>query len=226
MANYLVVTIKSWNIANFNKLKAQDKKNKWFLITAKEDLTPEKIKEINPKYIFFPHWSWIIPKNIYENFNCIVFHMTDLPYGRGGSPLQNLIVRGHKDTKISAIKVVGQLDAGDIYLKKDLKLEGSAQKIFQRASLIIFKMMKFIVKTNPQPTAQTGKVVSFDRRKPDEGDISKLKELGKIYDYIRMLDGEGYPPAFLQLNDVRLEFDKAQLKDGEVIASVKIKIVK
>ena len=46
--------------------------------------------------------------------------MTDLPYGRGGSPLQNLIVRGHKHTMISAIKCVKELDAGPIYLKKPL----------------------------------------------------------------------------------------------------------
>ena len=30
--------------------------------------------------------------------------MTDLPYGRGGSPLQNLIIRGFESTKISAIE--------------------------------------------------------------------------------------------------------------------------
>jgi len=37
---------------------------------------------------------WIILKEIFENYEIILFHMTDLPYGRGGSPLQNLIVRG------------------------------------------------------------------------------------------------------------------------------------
>ena len=70
--------------------------------------------------------------------------MTDLPYGRGGSPLQNLIVRGHSETKISALKVEKKLDTGDIYLKKNLSLEGSAQKIFQRANTSIIDMIKEI----------------------------------------------------------------------------------
>ena len=48
--------------------------------------------------------------------------MTDLPYGRGGSPLQNLIVRGHKETKISAIKVVKELDAGPVLSSLELML--------------------------------------------------------------------------------------------------------
>ena len=46
--------------------------------------------------------------------------MTDLPYGRGGSPLQNLIARGFLETKISAILVEKQLDAGPVYLKMEL----------------------------------------------------------------------------------------------------------
>ena len=150
--NYLVATTKSWNINNFNKLKSLDKENNWFLIIDKNDLVFEKIKKINPRYIFFPHWSWIIPKNIFVGFECVVFHMTDLPYGRGGSPLQNLIVRGHKNTKISAIKVAEGMDTGDIYMKEDIALEGAAQNIFQRCSAIIFnKMIPNIVKNNQKP---------------------------------------------------------------------------
>ncbi len=75
-------------ISNFNLevLRIRDPK----------DLEVSKLLEFSPRYIFFPHWSWIIPKEIYEKFECVIFHMTDLPFGRGGSPLQNLIVRGHK----------------------------------------------------------------------------------------------------------------------------------
>ena len=65
--------------------------------------------------------------------------MTDLPYGRGGSPLQNLIVRGKKDTMLSAIQVEKELDAGAIYMKMPLSLEGSAAQILRRASNIIFE---------------------------------------------------------------------------------------
>ncbi len=75
-------------------LQANNKDLNCWLVTDKKSLTYEKVNDFKPEYIFFPHWSWIIPSEIYENFKCIVFHMTDLPYGRGGSPLQNLISRG------------------------------------------------------------------------------------------------------------------------------------
>src|ERR1700744_965462 len=106
----------------------------------KDDLSYESLNKIKPDYIFFMHWSWLIPENVYSNFNCIVFHMTDLPFGRGGSPLQNLIIRGYNETKISAIKVDAGIDTGDIYLKKDLSLLGTAAEIFTRAGEVIMQM--------------------------------------------------------------------------------------
>jgi len=224
--NYVVATTKSWNVENFKKLKKSDKTNHWFLINKPEDLLFNKLKKINPRFIFFPHWSWIIPSEIYDNFECVVFHMTDLPYGRGGSPLQNLIVRGKKKTKISALRVVKDLDAGPIYLKKDLGLEGSATEIFNRFSRTTFLAIKEIVKKNPIPHSQKGSPVIFKRRKPGESDISDLDSLNKIYDYIRMLDAEGYPPSFLEKNKLRLDFSRAKLVKDGVLAEVKIKIIK
>ena len=109
-------------------IKAKVKNVNIHEIQAKKELTVEIVRRINPKFIFFPHWSYMIPKNIYNSYNCIIFHMTDLPYGRGGSPLQNLIVRGFKTTMISAIKCVKEIDAGPIYQKKPLSLEGSLGK--------------------------------------------------------------------------------------------------
>ncbi len=214
MPAYLVVTIKSWNIENFNRLKQSDTTNEWHVIERKEDLTYERVKKIQPRFIFFPHWSWIIPKEIYEQFECVVFHMTDLPYGRGGSPLQNLIVRGHTETKVSAIHVVKELDAGAIYLKRPLTLNGSANDIFRRLSSITFEMIKEIVSVAPAPVQQTGEIVEFKRRTPIDGDIGMLESIREVYDYIRMLDGEGYPRAFLETEHMRLEFDGAVLDEN------------
>jgi len=218
---YLVVTIKDWNIRNFYKMASEIKAD-WHLITNKEGLTFEKVKTLNPKYIFFPHWSWIIPKEVYSNFECVVFHMTDLPFGRGGSPLQNLIASGIYETKISAVGVMGELDAGPVYLKRDLRLYGSAEEIFIRASDITFDMIRYIIENEPSPTKQEGEPVIFERRTPAESRIPDVRDLNKVFDWIRMLDAEGYPKAFIETENLRLEFSKASLKDGSIVADVKI----
>jgi hypothetical protein len=52
------------------------------LISDPEELTAAKLASINPKFVFSPHWSHRIDSSIYEQFECVTFHMTDLPYGR------------------------------------------------------------------------------------------------------------------------------------------------
>jgi len=227
MQNIIIATIKEWNIENYFKLKNKYKENYNFhLITDKDELTIDNIKEINPKYIFFPHWSWIIKKDIYSNFNCIVFHMTDLPYGRGGSPLQNLIINKVYDTKISALKVDGGLDTGDIYLKKDFNISiGSAEENFIKLSNIIFdKMIPNILANNLIPQKQYGKVTTFKRRKPQDSDILYLKNINinKLYDFIRMVDADGYPKAYINLDKIKIEFTEVQLKSKKLIGRFEV----
>lgn len=221
--NCVVVTIKPWNVENFRLLKEREKKINWHLIKKKDELTLQKLQSINPRYIFFPHWSWIIPKEIWSKFECVVFHMTDLPYGRGGTPLQNLILGGHKATKISAIKVNGGVDEGDIYLKRNLSLSGSAEEIYRRASeIVFFKMIHYIIKHRPEPKKQLGKVIKFTRRTMGESRLPDDLNLKKTYDFIRMLDAEGYPRAFLETDKLHFEFKKAKPMKNKLQTEVEI----
>lgn len=219
----VIATIHSWNINQYRKWTPPMGFTK-HLIISKEQLTYEKLSKLNPEYIFFPHWSWIIPKDIYENFECIVFHMTDLPFGRGGSPLQNLIIRGIYNTKISAIRVVAGMDAGPIYKKRSFNIRtGSAEEMYKRLSKDIFEMMTEITHRRPKPKKQRGSVVLFKRRKPDESRIPPGLAGRKLYDFIRMLDAEGYPVAFIEEGGRRFEFRNANIENDLVISEVAIK---
>lgn len=148
--------------------------------------------------------------------------MTDVPFGRGGSPLQNLISRGIYETKISALRCEKDIDAGPVYIKRGFSLYGSAEEIYIRASKLIFEMIVYIIKNQPDPVKQEGNVVYFKRRCPAESDIRELIELEQVYDFIRMLDAEGYPKAFLETDYLRFEFSRASLKKDCIIADVKI----
>lgn len=194
-----------------------------FRIRTREDLTGDALARINPEFVFFPHWSWLIPEDVYSNFACVIFHMTDLPYGRGGSPLQNLIVRGHKSTVLSALKCVKDIDAGPVYLKKPLLLAGSAEQILQRASDLSEEMIVEIIKDRLVPVPQQGDVVAFRRRTPDDGDLASLLGLKQVYDHIRMLDAEGYPPAFLKTGHLHFEFSGAVSGEEFIQATVRIR---
>ena len=220
----LIATVKSWNLKNVGKLIKKYKKHRFCLLSKKEQFTLDMVKEFKPDIIFVPHWNWIIPKAIYSKYKTIIFHMTDLPFGRGGSPLQNLLSRGIYTTQISAIKCVKNLDAGPVYCKEEFNLHfGSAQEILTEMSNIIFdKMIPYIIEKNPKPQPQKGKVTEFKRRKPKESNVRQLKELVQMYDWIRMLDGEGYPPAYIETPNFRIEFTDAKIKHSEVIAKCRI----
>lgn len=219
---YIIVSEKSWN-KNLIERLSNALPFEWILIDNKDDFNFQNVKLISPTAIFIPHWSYIIPQELYEGYPCIVFHMTDLPYGRGGSPLQNLIIRGFKSTMISALKVVKELDAGDIYLKKELSLNGSAQDIFVKADAVIEEMIIEIVQNKLQPTPQLGVPYIFKRRRPEDGNIAYLDDTEKVYDFIRMLDADGYPSAFLETEHFKFEFTDAQIQNDKTItANVRI----
>jgi methionyl-tRNA formyltransferase len=221
MTNYVVASVKPWNLAAFHEWSSKINGD-WSLITDPGDLTVARLSELAPRYVFFPHWSWRVPNDVFSQFECVCFHMADVPFGRGGSPLQNLIVRGHKDTKLSALKMVEELDAGPVYLKKSLSLLGSAEEIFERSAALTWQLISEICANQPEPAAQSGRVTIFDRRTPDQ---SRLPENGteeSLYDFIRMLDAPTYPKAFIEAGDFRIEFDDAQILDGTLTARAQL----
>ena len=67
MTIHVIVSSEDW-FANHPKTNEFDSLNLRY-ITKDEDLNLENLKSINPKYIFFTHWSLIVKPEIYENFD-------------------------------------------------------------------------------------------------------------------------------------------------------------
>lgn len=220
--SYLVVTIRPWNISAFEEIISHYP-GKWSLITKPENFTLQAVQSLRPRYIFFPHWSEKIPRKIHESYECIGFHETDLPYGRGGSPIQNLIIRGHEETLVSAFRVTDEVDTGPIYLKRPLSLGGRAEDIYGRCSRIVAEMIGEIVESSLLPRPQDGVVSEFKRRTPEESNVNSCETLSAFYNLVRMLDAPEYPKAFFETEGFRFEFDRAELCDGAVKARVTVK---
>jgi methionyl-tRNA formyltransferase len=222
--SYIVAGRQPWNRRVYNDLICHYP-GSWHYVEHKEQLTPEWVDQIQPRYLFFLHWSWFVPETLLNAYECVCFHMTDVPYGRGGSPLQNLIVRGHRSTRLTALRMVSEFDAGPVYFKEALCLEGNAEEIYIRATYLSARMMERIIREQPQPVEQTGEPTVFRRRKPAESKIPPLESLQSLHDFIRMLDADGYPPAFLEYQGFRYEFKRAALYDGRIVADVTIRPV-
>ena len=216
----IFASCKPWHKPLFESLKSKFDLN-WMYVSTPNELDCV-ISTANPKYIFFLHWNWLVPETIWMQHECVCFHMTDVPYGRGGSPLQNLILAGHKGTKLTALQMVREMDAGPVYTKRTLKLDGTAQEIYVRAGALSADIIQWMIENEPVPIEQVGEAVLFKRRKPEQSRLPETGSLLSTYDFIRMLDADGYPHAFIEHGELMLKFNKAKLENGRLIAEVEI----
>jgi methionyl-tRNA formyltransferase len=221
MMVYLFCAYRDWSFRLFEKLSKRYKS--MILLKSPKKLTYRYIKKINPEYIFFPDWSWMIPKEIVENYRCVCFHESNLPKFRGGSPLQNQILRGITKTKTTAFFMKDGLDNGDIILQKNLSLKDSINDIFDRMILNDYDMIVKIIQGKYKQKKQIGEPTTYKRRNPKQSELDNLEPSKKyIYNFIRMLE-DPYPNAFIKIGSKKIVFKSVKFNNkvlefnGEII---------
>ena len=217
---FIVASCKVWHQAGFDRIR-EELPADWAWVSDPDQLT-NAVTLRKPRYIFFLHWNWWVPEELWRDIECVCFHMADVPYGRGGSPLQNLIVAGNKETKLTALRMVAEMDAGPVYTKRSLALEGRAEQVYKHAGSISFEVIRWMVVNQPEPVPQQGEPVLFKRRTPEQSRLPSEGTLEALYDHIRMLDAPTYPLAFLDYGDFRLELSYAEPHQDRLEARVRI----
>ena len=107
-----------------------------------------------------------------------------------------------------------------------MNLNGSAREIFDNATLIVEKMISEIISKDIKPVPQVGEVTEFRRRKPEESNLMNLSDIEQVYDFIRMLDCEGYPQAFIETSFFKIEFSDADFDKNTNIIKANVRIFK
>jgi methionyl-tRNA formyltransferase len=163
------------------------------------------IKTFQPDIILWYGWSWIIPASIVEQYDCICLHPSPLPQYRGGSPLQNQILNGEKNSAVTIFKMSSGLDEGDIIRQIPMSLKGNIENIFSRMTTLGFGATCDFLKNgyNLKPQDHSAATL-FKRRKPSDSEIT-LDEIQNqtreyLYNKIRMLT-HPYPTAFIKDKD-------------------------
>jgi len=197
------------------------KKRRFIFIKKQKELSIKSVSKIKPKIIFLPHWNWILKKEIFEKFNCIGFHCTPLPFGRGGSPLQNMIIRGREKSTVCAIKIDYGIDTGPIYLREKISFKGRAEDIMFSLNIAIAKMILKLSKKLNKPKKQKGKAYYFKRRKPAMSILPKSSNIKRMYDHVRMLDInlKKFPKAFIRYGNFKIIFEEPKLFKKKLICN-------
>jgi methionyl-tRNA formyltransferase len=80
-----------------------------------------------------------------------------------------------------------------------------------------------ISESEPEPNTQVGTPTIFKRRTPADSQlVGDQDDLLAVFDHIRMLDADGYPRAYAEVGEFRLEFSRAALYHDGIRADVRI----
>jgi methionyl-tRNA formyltransferase len=195
--------------------------NSSIIIRNNSDLSLDFLEEHKPDFIMFPHWSFKVDEKIIDKYKCICFHSSPLPYGRGGSPIQNMILKGHNETEVCSLLMEKEFDSGPIFLRTKISLEGRLEEILIRVYSAIADQIKNFIAKDLKPEKQKGDVTIFKRLKDNRIDLNQSIE--EIYNKIRMLDSVLYPNAFIDLDDKKIEFFNVTKNDEIITAQVVIR---
>ena len=211
-----------WSNHLFSRLQ-EDSDVDWLIVNPPCRGLENVLKSINPDWVFFFHWSDIVPKEIYENFKCVVMHTGNLPKDRGGSPIQNQIGRGVLHTKVNAIDMIDKVDAGGIYYSKGVTLQGNLFDVWMTIAETSKSVIDKCIFDNPTPVPQDNAKAKVHKRRRDNTLPLNSANLYELYRHIQMLDAEGYDPASVSLGDYTLEFSRPKLESEKILCDLTIR---
>lgn len=199
----LCIGYRTWALSIYSNLKKKFPDYKIKIL--KKNLSYKSIKKFNPKLILFYGWSRMIDQKIFSNYTSLMLHPSDLPKFRGGSPIQNQIINGVKESAVTIFKINAILDGGPILKKKKLMLTGGVSKIFNRIQNIGTDLTIDIIQGKYRIYNQNLKnSVIFKRRSAKDSEITlkeiKTKNGQYLLDKIQMLE-DPYPNAYIKTKD-------------------------
>ena len=152
-----------------------------------------------------------MPNSTLEKFahNLIVYE-SDLPSGKGWSPLTWQILQGKSDVPVVLFEAVEKVDAGRIYYRGDLLFNGDELLSEMRKSQgnITIELCRRAVNEfndlNQIGLEQSGEETYFPKRRPPDSRLNSDKTLREQFDLLRVVDNDRYP-AFFEINGLRYE---------------------
>jgi len=152
--------------------------------------------------LFLISCTEIVAKEIRDLYRAsLVIHASDLPRGRGWSPLVWQILEGKNDIVVSLIDAATAVDSGDIWHQEELHFEG--HEVFDEICDALFKchlrLMDFAVEglghvvPKPQPFQSSS---YYRRRTPEDSRIDPSRTIAEQFNLLRVADPFRYPAFF------------------------------
>jgi len=171
---------------------------------------PEKIAEAydqildyDPDLIVTAAYGQILPKSLLDapEYGCINVHASLLPELRGGAPIHYAIMQGKKETGVTIMYMVEQLDAGDMLSQSKVTIEendhvGSLHdKLSEAGAELLLETLPRLFAKEISPIKQDDTKATFAKNiKREQEKIDWTQEHSAVYNHIRGLNP--WPVAF------------------------------
>jgi len=212
MKKILFFAYRDWMIDIFKQI--HDNVDGFVLATNRNLCNMDFINCINPDIIFFYGWSWMVDKEIIDNYLCLCLHPSKLPKYRGGTPIQNQIINGEKESAVTIFKMQEGLDDGPIYFQENFNLNGYLYEILNRIKELGIKGTKQFISDFKNNTVKFIKqdeqgATIFKRLKPSDSEIKpeyfSQHDAEYFYNKIRGLQ-EPYPEVYIKCKTGKIIF--------------------
>ncbi len=152
--------------------------------------------------LMLSYWR-LVPNNYLRRFcHAVVVHESDVPIGRGWSPVSWQVLEGAVRIPVCLFEAVGDVDAGPVYLRNEMQLAGNEliDEIRKEQGKATIELCVQFMANYPfnlvDKKVQIGDPTYYRRRKPEDSRLDIDKSLRDQFNLLRIVDNDAYPAFF------------------------------
>ncbi len=158
---------------------------------------------------FYLSYGKIVGEEVLAKFkHNLVVHESDLPKGKGWSPLTWQILEGKNTIPVTLFEADVKVDSGVIYAQEWLEFDGTEliDELRQAQAEATIRLCREFVANYPQSTTlgkqQIGEETFYRRRTPKDSELDLNKTLAEQINLLRVVDNTNYPAYFVYKDTV------------------------
>ncbi len=187
----------------------------------RDEASVEALKALKPDICAVVAYGQILPQRVLDvpTFGCINIHASLLPAYRGSAPYQWAVLDGQKETGVTAMYLVRQMDAGNIIdtVSTPIGENETAGELLDRlavdgAGLLSRTLKRFEAGAVPSQPQDESKVTFAPMLDKAMCPIDFTKSAQKVHDHVRGLNP--WPVATMELQGKRFKVYETRICAG------------
>tara|TARA_B100001989_G_scaffold223163_1_gene176944 strand:+ start:4318 stop:4962 length:645 start_codon:yes stop_codon:yes gene_type:complete len=189
-----------------------DKKNDWLKQYLPDNLNFREDIKISSFYeekhikkfdvVFVLGFTRILKKDFLRaNSKVFIVHESNLPLGKGFSPLQWQILEGKNKIVFSLLEAAEDFDCGDIIEQMELNLDGTElyDEIRYKQAKLTFELIIRFIKNFPnnKKRKQFGKSTYYRRREISDSELDVNLSIKELFPLLRIVNNKDWPGFFI-----------------------------